>query len=338
MKILLTGCAGFIGYHTTSRLLKEGHQVTGIDNLNSYYMPSLKIARLRELGVQIDNTTSSRSLDGCPGFKFLNADITDKLLLNELLAGQKFDAVCNLAAQAGVRYSMENPDLYISSNIQGFLNILEYCRANPQTKLVFASSSSVYGKNTDVPYKEDQKTETPVSLYAVTKKSDELMAHCYADLFGIQAIGLRFFTVYGPWGRPDMAPFLFTDAILNDREIKIFNQGDMTRDFTYIDDIVEGICKVLLKEPKRELPQSCPFRIYNIGNSEPVNLMKFIEAIEQITNKTAKKVYLPMQPGDLKDTWADTSQLFNDYGYQPSVTIEKGLKQFIDWYRYFYQI
>ena len=223
--------------------------------------------------------------------------------------------------------------MYISSNIQGFLNILEYCRENTQTKLVYASSSSVYGKNSEIPYKESQKTDTPVSLYAATKKSNELMAHCYSELFGIKTIGLRFFTVYGPWGRPDMAPYLFTDAIMRDKEIKIFNQGDMSRDFTYIDDVVDGICKVLLNDPQTDQSKSNLFLIYNIGNSKPVNLMDFIETIELITGKDAQKVYLPMQPGDLKDTWADSSLLQQDYNYQPSTPVEKGLMQFINWYQ-----
>lgn len=338
MKILITGCAGFIGYHLTRRLLSEGHSVVGVDNMNGYYSPTLKMSRLEQLGIEFTTTSGCMPLSGGNGFTFFKSDITDKALFDEVLSKENFDAVCHLAAQAGVRYSIENPQEYITSNIQGFFNILEYCRIHPQMRLVFASSSSVYGKNTSIPYRETDMTDTPVSLYAATKKSNELMAHSYSELYGITAIGLRFFTVYGPWGRPDMAPFLFTKAILNDQSIQLFNYGNMSRDFTYIDDIVEGIHKVLLETPRFSLSASKRFRVYNIGNSKPVHLEEFVSTIESITGKTACKIHKPMQPGDVSATWADTSLMLQDYGYAPKTSIDEGLRQFIRWYTSYYNV
>lgn len=334
MNILVTGCAGFIGYHVAQKLLLCGHKVIGIDNLNDYYSPTLKIARLTQLGIKEESIKENTFVQGQSRFRFMLADIKNEFLYTRILKNEKIDAVCHLAAQAGVRNSIENPQEYISSNIDGFFHIIEYCRANPAIRLVFASSSSVYGKNTSIPYRESDITDTPVSLYAATKKANELMAHSYSELYGLNIIGLRFFTVYGPWGRPDMAPFLFTDAVMNGRELKLFNNGEMSRDFTYIDDITDGVCRVLLDDPIKGEPAS--FRIYNIGNSRPVNLEDFISTIERITGKKARKVYDAMQPGDVKNTWADTSLLNKDYGYTPTTSIDKGLEEFIRWYEDFY--
>lgn len=334
MKILVTGCAGFIGYHVAQKLLSCGHSIIGVDNLNDYYSLELKISRLVQFGINTFDIKQNIPVYGKNDFCFIQADINDTLLYSMILKNEEIHAICHLAAQAGVRYSIENPQQYISSNIDGFFNIIEYCRANPQIKLVFASSSSVYGSNTSVPYRETDITDTPVSLYAATKKANELIAHSYSALYGITIIGLRFFTVYGPWGRPDMAPFLFTDAILNNRKLKVFNNGNMSRDFTYIDDITEGVCKVLLNDPDCTSVPS--FRIYNIGNSMPVQLADFISTIERITGKKAQKVYETMQSGDVKDTWADTSLLQHDYGYAPTTRIDTGLTAFIQWYEDYY--
>ncbi len=334
MKILVTGCAGFIGYHVTKKLLSDGHSVIGIDNLNNYYSPALKLSRLEQLGIDTSDIKENIPVSGKNNLRFIQVDINEPSLYTTTLKNEEIHAVCHLAAQAGVRYSIENPQLYISSNIDGFFRLIEYCRANPHAKLVFASSSSVYGNNTSVPYRETDRTDTPVSLYAATKKANELIAHSYSALYGIQMVGLRFFTAYGPWGRPDMAPFLFTDAIWNDRPLKLFNNGKMSRDFTYIDDIAEGVCKVLLTDPDCTPVPS--FKIYNIGNSQPVQLEDFISTIERITGKEAQKVYETMQPGDVKDTWADTSLLERDYGYTPATSIDTGLTAFIRWYKDYY--
>lgn len=334
MRILVTGCAGFIGYHLAQKLLLSGYTVIGIDNLNDYYSPALKRARLTQLGIDTSRIIENTPVYGKNGICFIQADINDISLYTKILKNENIHAICHLAAQAGVRYSIENPEKYISSNIDGFFRIIEYCRAHPKIKLVFASSSSIYGNNTSVPYKETDMTDTPVSLYAATKKANELIAHSYSALYGIHAIGLRFFTVYGPWGRPDMAPFLFTDAIMNHRKVKLFNHGNMSRDFTYIDDITQGICNVLLNDPAdKSLPL---FRIYNIGNSMPVQLEHFISTIERITGKKAEKIYEVMQSGDVKDTWADTSLLRRDYGYAPNTSIDDGLTAFIRWYKDYY--
>ncbi len=337
MKILMTGCAGFIGFHLTKRLLHAGHEIVGIDNLNDYYDTALKQARLNaltETDGRMEDAASETPIEG--GFRFVRLDVCDREKLEALFAAERFDAVCHLAAQAGVRYSIDHPEQYVSTNLVGFFHLLECCRRYPVKHLVFASSSSVYGKNARVPYREDDKTDAPVSLYAATKKSTELMAHSYAELYGIRATGLRFFTVYGPWGRPDMAPFLFTRAILEGTPIRVFNGGDLARDFTYIDDIAEGTARVLTAEPAGGMAAAPLFRIYNIGNSEPVRLEEFIAAIERIAGRKAERISLPMQPGDVRITWADVTRLRNDYGYAPCTPLETGLARFVDWYRNFY--
>lgn len=318
-KILITGCAGFIGYHLAKSLLNKENSVIGIDNLNNYYDVQLKENRLEQLKV-FNN------------FRFVKADIADEKAVNLLFAENKFDIVVNLAAQAGVRYSIDNPRSYISSNIIGFFNILEACRYNPVKHLVFASSSSVYGNQNKMPFTVIDNVDHPISLYAATKKSDELMAFTYAHLYKIPLTGLRFFTVYGPWGRPDMAYFSFTNKIYTGESIKIFNNGDMLRDFTYIDDIVHGIELVIDKAPKGE----DPYKIYNIGNNKPERLMYFIETLENAIDKKAKKEFLPMQPGDVYQTYADISELEKDFGFKPKTSIEDGLKKFADWYKEYY--
>ncbi|MBT4571842.1 MAG: NAD-dependent epimerase [Campylobacteraceae bacterium] len=331
MKILVTGTAGFIGFHLAKKLLDQGHTVIGLDNINDYYDVSLKYGRLNELGIDKSNLEDNKSLQSStyPNHKFIKANLEDAETLNKLFETEKFDAVCNLAAQAGVRYSIENPHAYISSNIVGFMNILEACRNYNVKNLSYASSSSVYGLNKEQPFKTTDQTDTPVSLYAATKKSNELMAHTYSHLYGIQTTGLRFFTVYGPWGRPDMAPMLFTDAILNDRAIKVFNHGKMSRDFTYVDDIVDGIVKVI-NNPS-------PYNIYNIGNNSPVNLMEFIETIENALDKEATKNFMDIQPGDVESTFADVSGLIEDFDYKPETPLSHGVDEFVKWYREFYK-
>jgi len=336
MKILVTGCAGFIGFHLTRKLIQNGHEVVGVDNLNDYYSVALKLNRLRQLGVKSTLIRKNHPVYTGHNFIFIKADMENKALFEQKLSHISFDAVCHLAAQAGVRYSIEEPGQYISSNLQGFFNIIEFCRQRPYMKLIFASSSSVYGKNSIIPYKEDDVTDSPASLYAATKKSNELMAYAYTELYGFEAIALRFFTVYGAWGRPDMAPFLFTDAILKNEPIRLFNKGEMSRDFTYIDDIIEGIIQILLKKPITEESNKKRFRIYNIGNSEPVNMKHFISTIERLTNREANIIYSPMQPGDVKDTWADTTRLQQDYHYKPGTHLSQGLEVFINWYLNYY--
>jgi len=330
LKILVTGTAGFIGFHLAKKLLDQGHTVIGLDNINDYYDVNLKYGRLNELGIDKSNLEDNKSLQSSiyPNHKFIKANLEDAETLNKLFETQKFDAVCNLAAQAGVRYSIENPHAYISSNIVGFMNILEACRNYNVKNLSYASSSSVYGLNKEQPFKTTDQTDTPVSLYAATKKSNELMAHTYSHLYNIQTTGLRFFTVYGPWGRPDMAPMLFTDAILNDRAIKVFNHGKMSRDFTYVDDIVDGIVKVI-NNPS-------PYNIYNIGNNSPVNLMEFIETIENALDKKATKNFMDIQPGDVESTFADVSGLIEDFDYKPDTQLSHGVGEFVKWYRGFY--
>lgn len=339
MKILVTGCAGFIGYHLTAKLLKEGHTVFGIDNINHYYDTNLKWARLAQLGIDRSGINENNiAAQGVERFTFAKIDVADKAALEIYIGSEHFDAVCHLAAQAGVRYSITNPQAYVSANLQGFFNMLEYCRANPTRKFVYASSSSVYGNSTDIPYKEINRTDFPESFYGATKKSNEIMAHSYSALYGINTIGLRFFTVYGPWGRPDMAPFLFTKAILGGKPIDVFNNGHLSRDFTYVDDIVEGVYLVLTKDPAtKKAEQSKNFSIYNIGNSKPVELKDFIDTIERLSGNKAEKNYLPMQQGDVKATWADTSLLQKDYGYKPDTPLEKGLGAFVEWYKDFYR-
>jgi len=327
--ILATGACGFIGFHLNKKLLEKGYTCVGIDNLNSYYNVNLKLGRLDQL----------RYFDN---FTFIKGDIADKEFILKIFDEYRPQIVINLAAQAGVRYSIENPDVYIQSNIIGFYNILEACRKFPVEHLIFASSSSVYGGNTITPFSTEHNVDHPVSLYAATKKSNELMAHTYSHLYGIPTTGLRFFTVYGPWGRPDMAYYLFTDAIFNNKPITLFNHGKLERDFTYIDDIIEAIIKLLHLPPKAnpkwseasdELSGSfAPYKIYNIGNSQPVQLEKFVYIIEKIIGKKANRVYTDMQTGDVLKTYADVSGLVKAIGYKPITPIEKGLRQFVDWY------
>lgn len=335
MKILVTGVAGFIGSALAIRLLERGDEVIGIDNLNDYYDVNLKLARLERLR----NYTQ---------FKFIKLDISDRTAVDELFINEKFQRVMHLAAQAGVRYSITNPHAYIDSNIIGFINILEGCRHNAVEHLAYASSSSVYGANTKMPFSIHDNVDHPVSLYAATKKSNELMAHTYSHLYKLPTTGLRFFTVYGPWGRPDMSLFMFTRNILEGKPIDVFNYGNHRRDFTYIDDIVEGIIRVLDKpaqinshwtsnhpDPATSL---APYRVYNIGNNNPVNLLTFIETLEKCLGKEAQKNLLPLQPGDVPDTYADVSDLVNDLGYKPGMLLETGIKNFVEWYKYFYRI
>nr|WP_024593345.1 NAD-dependent epimerase [Pseudoalteromonas sp. TB13] len=328
MKYLVTGAAGFIGNFVVERLCNDGHEVIGLDNLNDYYDPALKHARLE----RIKHLTE---------FRFVKMDLADRDGIANLFKDEKFDRVIHLAAQAGVRYSIENPMAYIDSNLVGTATILEGCRHNKVQHLVYASSSSVYGMNEKMPFSTDDAVDHPVSLYAATKKSNELMAHSYSHLYDLPTTGLRFFTVYGPWGRPDMAPYLFTDAILNNREIKVFNNGKMKRDFTYIDDIVEGIIRIQDVVPKRDQTNSntspesskAPYRVFNIGNNEPIALMTFIESIEKAAGKIANKNYMPMQAGDVPATFADIDTLKNVVDFQPDTKIEQGMQNFVDWYR-----
>lgn len=349
-KILVTGTAGFIGYHLVKALLERGDEVIGLDNINDYYDVNLKFGRLRELGINKENIAPNRLLQSSryPQHRFLKLDLADRDGMEHLFKEEKFDAVCHLAAQAGVRYSIENPYAYIESNITGFMNILEGCRQNGIKNLAYASSSSVYGLNKSQPFKTSDHTDHPVSLYAASKKSNEMMAHAYSHLYGIQATGLRFFTVYGPWGRPDMAPMLFADAILHDRPIKVFNYGDMSRDFTYIDDIIDGIVRVI-DNPAKSNPNwnpldpvpessSAPYRIYNIGNNKPVRLLDFVETLEENLGRSAQKVMMPMQDGDVQHTYADTSELMAALGYKPDTDIADGVKRFVAWYRDFYKL
>ena len=321
MKILVTGAAGFIGAALSARLLERGDCVVGLDNLNDYYPVELKHARLREIEAGA----------GAEGFRFVEGDIADMDSLSGLFTREGFDAVVNLAAQAGVRYSIENPMAYVESNLVGFVNILECCRRFPVGHLVYASSSSVYGGNEKVPFSEDDKVDDPVSLYAATKKSDELMASCYSHLYAIPATGLRFFTVYGPWGRPDMAPMLFSKAISRGEPLKVFNGGDMLRDFTYVDDIVTGVVKVLDNPPAQAGDRR--HTVYNIGCSSPVRLMDFIRTLEKEMGSTAQKIMMPMQPGDVYQTYADTSRLEHELGYRPTTPLSEGIARFVRWYK-----
>ena len=332
---LITGAAGFIGYHLSNRLLQEGHTVTGLDNLNDYYDVSLKEARLARLANE-------------PRFSFHKMDLADRDAVDRLFAQHRFDWVVNLAAQPGVRYSLKNPCLYASSNVTGFLHLLEACRHHPPRHLVYASSSSIYGANRQIPFSVSQNVDHPVSLYAATKKAGELMAHTYSHLYGLPTTGLRFFTVYGPWGRPDMAPFLFTQAILAGKPIDVFNHGHMERDFTYIDDIVEGVVRVLGRIPQGDPhwdalhpnpgTSTAPYHVYNIGNQQPVPLLRFIEVIENCLGKKAVKNLLPLQPGDVISTCADIADLERDTGFKPATSIEAGLARFVAWYREYYGV
>lgn len=332
-KILVTGAAGFIGFFTVQRLLKEGYFVVGLDNINDYYDVNLKYARLNELGIdrinaeKWNNETVSSLNDNCI---FVRLNLEDKESLPKLFEKYNFDAIIHLAAQAGVRYSLENPMAYVDSNLVGFVNILECCRYHKIKHLVYASSSSVYGENPKVPFSEHDRVDYPVSLYAATKKANELMAHTYSHLYQLPTSGLRFFTVYGPYGRPDMAPILFASAITENRPIKVFNNGDMSRDFTYIDDIVNGVLITLNNPPKTEYEQPY-YQLFNIGNGSPVSLMEFIETLEKELGQVAKKNMMPMQPGDVPRTWAETKQL-NALGYKSTTPIAKGVKQFVKWF------
>jgi len=351
MKILVTGTAGFIGFHTVTRLIKEGHEVIGLDSINDYYDVNLKLSRLEESGItrtkiQYNRIVTSRSNSS---YRFVQMHLEDRENLNRLFINEKFERVCHLAAQAGVRYSLTNPYAYINSNMVGFINILEACRNQKINYLVYASSSSVYGLNEKIPFSEKDNVDHPISLYAATKKSNELMAHTYSYLYGLPTAGLRFFTVYGPWGRPDMALFIFTRAILEGKPIQVFNNGEMERDFTYIDDIVEGIYRILTgdipagnadwsgKEPD---PSSspAPYKIYNIGNSKPVKLMDFIRSVEENLGKKAIIEYLPMQAGDVKKTWAEVNGLELDFNYKPGISVENGIARFLNWYHQYYNI
>ena len=350
MKILVTGAAGFIGSYVCKYLLSRGDEVVGLDNINSYYDINLKYGRLLTLGIEGNAVNWYLFVESnvYEKFRFIRMNLEDKQAMQMLFANERFDKVVNLAAQAGVRYSIENPYAYVESNVDGFLNVLEGCRHYRVKHLIYASSSSVYGLNGKVPFSENDSVAHPVSLYAATKKSNELMAHTYSHLYAIPTTGLRFFTVYGPWGRPDMSPFLFASAILNNRPIKVFNNGDMLRDFTYIDDIVEGVLRVIDHVPEPNLnwndqnpePSSskAPYKIYNIGNSHPVKLMDFIEAIEKAIGHPADKIYFPMQPGDVYQTNADTTALERELGFKPNKSIIEGVRDTIDWYRSFYQL
>jgi UDP-glucuronate 4-epimerase len=334
MRYLVTGAAGFIGYHVAARLLGQGHEVTGIDNLNAYYDPTLKEARLARL-------------TGTAGFRFERLDVADQPAMQRLFAGERFPRVIHLAAQAGVRYSLENPHAYVESNLAGFINVLEGCRHAGVEHLVFASSSSVYGANTRMPLSVHDHTDHPVSLYAATKKANEMMAHSYSHLFGLSCTGLRFFTVYGPWGRPDMALFAFTKAILEDRPIQIYNHGRLRRDFTYIDDIVEGVVRIAAVpaspaadwsgEHPDPATSRAPYRLYNIGNDAPIDLMDFIEALEQTLGKRAVKEFLPMQAGDVVATHAEVSELRQATGFRPATSVRDGVARFVEWYKEYFQ-
>lgn len=329
MKILLTGVAGFIGNELALRLLAEGHEVIGVDNINDYYSPQLKLARLRRLGVEGGMPDTGEWVSGRDGFRFLRLDISDRPGMERLFT-ERYDRLVHLAAQAGVRYSLENPHAYIDSNVVGFLNILEGCRHSGCKRLVYASSSSVYGGNEKVPFQESDRVDNPVSLYAATKKTNELMASVYAHLYGLQTTGLRFFTVYGPWGRPDMAPCLFADAIMKGRPLRLFNGGDMQRDFTFVTDIVEGTMRVL------QATES-PRPVYNIGSGAPQPLTHFLHTLETSLGRKAVIEMAPMQPGDVTRTWADTSALEADFHYRPIVKLEDGVRQFAQWFKHEYQ-
>jgi UDP-glucuronate 4-epimerase len=392
MKILVTGSAGFIGFHLAKRLLERGDTVVGIDNINDYYDTNLKYARLTETGIGREAEKWHTKVQSAtfPNYSFVRMNLEDRDEIMKLFAEENFDKVCNLAAQAGVRYSLQNPHAYISSNIVGFMNILEACRHHNIKHLAYASSSSVYGNNTKMPLSTADNVDHPISLYAATKKSNELMAHTYSHLFGLPTTGLRFFTVYGPWGRPDMALFLFTKTILEDRPIQVFNNGNMVRDFTYIDDIVEGVVRVIDNPPSREISEqtispgapvvtqkkipatnfssseeeylrysggevvnpddvvekpeassqqpAAPYKVYNIGNSSPVQLMEYIGAIEQALGKTAQKEFLPMQPGDVSRTEADVTDLVINFGYKPDTPVQMGIEKFIEWYKHYFKL
>jgi UDP-glucuronate 4-epimerase len=332
MKILITGSAGFIGFHTTKRFVSAGHQVVGIDNINDYYSTELKYDRLKASGIRQNEVSYGESVQSTEwaGYSFVKLDLTDLTGMMKLFEEEKFDLVVHFAAQAGVRYSIENPASYVQSNMVGFLNILEACRHHRINRLVYASSSSIYGMSEKPLLSVSDRVDHPISLYAATKKSNELMAHVYSHLYNIETIGLRFFTVYGPWGRPDMAPFLFADAILNNKPIKVFNHGNMKRDFTYVDDIVDGVYNVANVKLKEK------YNIFNIGNNSPVNLLDFIACLEDELNIEANKEMHDIQPGDVVETWADITELIEVTGYAPQTGIKQGVKEFVEWYKDYY--
>ena len=346
--ILVTGTAGFIGYHLTKRLSNEGFRIIGLDNINDYYSTDLKYDRLAQLGFARESLVDDELIPSSSkeNLFFIKTDLENKSVIDSLFENEDLDIVINLAAQAGVRYSLKDPYRYIGSNITGFLNLLEAARHHPLEHMIYASSSSVYGANTNMPFSTSDNVDHPMSLYAATKKSNELMAHTYSNLYDVPTTGLRFFTVYGPWGRPDMALFLFAKAMLNDEPIKVFNYGDMERDFTYIDDIVEGIFRLIPKAPEPDedwdgedpdpATSFAPYRIFNIGNSSPVKLMDFIGEIEKQLGKEAEKNMMPMQPGDVPKTWADVEDLFEYIDFKPQVGIDEGVKNFIDWYKEYF--
>lgn len=333
-RVLVTGCAGFIGSRLAYSLAKRGDEVVGIDNINDYYDVRLKYGRLHECGIDCNEAVWNKEYKSAlfPNYRFIRLSIDDKPAIDALFEKEQFDVVVNLAAQAGVRYSITNPYSYLQSNLVGFLNILEVCRNAKVPKLVFASSSSVYGMNAKVPYSEEDKVDAPVSLYAATKKSNELMAHSYSKLYGIKAIGLRYFTAYGPWGRPDMSPMLFADAMRTGQPIKVFNNGNMLRDFTYIDDIVEGTMRAVDYDLQPN-KNGVTYKIYNIGCGHPVNLMDFIEEMESAYGKKVEKQFFPMQPGDVYQTYANTARLEHDMGYRPHWTLHDGIAEFMKWYK-----
>ncbi|WP_010136885.1 NAD-dependent epimerase [Ochrovirga pacifica] len=335
MKILVTGAAGFIGYHLSELLLSRDHQVVGIDNINDYYDVNLKYARLNQLGVDKETAAvfGQETTSQSKNFKFIRINLEDREAINQLFQQEQFQVVCNLAAQAGVRYSIENPHAYVDSNIVGYVNLLEACRHTKVEHLVYASSSSVYGLNSKIPFSTKDTVDTPISLYAASKKSNELMAHTYSHLFGFATTGLRFFTVYGPWGRPDMAAYLFAEGIRKEEPIKVFNHGKMERDFTYVGDIVQGVMRIIEGEVATRKEKNELYKVYNIGNNNSVKLSDYIENIEKNLGKKAQKNMMDMQPGDVAKTWADVTELIEDYGYSPNTTVEEGVKKFIDWYK-----
>jgi UDP-glucuronate 4-epimerase len=342
MKILVTGAAGFIGYHLCEALLSAGHELVGLDNINDYYDTGLKFDRLKELGIERENAEifdviSESGIYG-PKFCFVRMHLENRQELTKLFDNQQFNVVCNLAAQAGVRYSLENPMAYIDSNLVGFANLLEGCRHNGIEHLVYASSSSVYGSNSKIPFNTDDRVDHPISLYAATKKSNELMAHVYSHLYGLPTTGLRFFTVYGPWGRPDMALFLFTDALVSGKSIDVFNHGNMERDFTYVGDIVKGLIKVIEEDVLRRKKTENLYKIYNIGNNKSVKLTDFIETLEKSLSVKAERKLMPIQPGDVEKTWADVDQFIRDYDYAPNTPIEEGVASFVAWYKGYFKI
>lgn len=350
MKVLVTGAAGFIGYHLVKQLLNRGDEVIGLDNINAYYDVGLKYGRLQETGIQQSDVAYNSIVYSSkfPHYQFIQLNLEDRDNLFALFREYQFERVCHLAAQAGVRYSLTHPYTYIDCNIVGFMNMLEACRHFPVEHLTYASSSSVYGLNRQMPFSTHHHVDHPISLYAASKKSNELMAHTYSYLFHIPTTGLRFFTVYGPWGRPDMALFKFTRAILEDQPIEVYNQGDMKRDFTYVDDIVEGVKRVIDQQAEPDAlwdaenpdpaSSSAPYRIYNIGNSQPVHLMDFIHSLEKKLGKEARKQFKPLQPGDVPQTWADVSDLVTELDYHPKTPVEEGIAHFVDWYTQFYKV